>query len=80
MGFGFTSWNNNNGSPYADYLHLRSYADSSGGSDNLVTFLKSGIGMRIWQQTFGSTTAYTSYADVLHSSNFNSNSPTLTGT
>lgn len=67
--FGFTSWANNEGAPYADYLHLRSYSDSSGGSDNLVMFLKSGIGMRIWQQSFGSGTAYSSYADVWHSGN-----------
>ena len=66
--FGFTSWDNNNGSPYADFLHLRSYTDSSGGSDNLVMFLKSGIGMRIWQQTYGSGTAYSSFADVIISS------------
>jgi hypothetical protein len=64
MQFGFTSWNNNNGSPYADYLHLRSYSDNSGGSDNLVMFLKSGIGMRIWQQSFGSSSAYSSYKDI----------------
>jgi hypothetical protein len=62
--FGFTSWANNNSAPYADYLHLRSYSDSSGGSDNLVMFLKSGIGMRIYQQTFGSGTAYSSFKDV----------------
>ena len=67
--FGFTSWANNNSAPYADYLHLRSYPDSSGGSDNLVMFLKSGIGMRIYQQTFGSGSAYSSYADVWHSGN-----------
>jgi hypothetical protein len=34
--FGFTSWNNTG--PYADFLHLRSYQDGTGGSDNLVTF------------------------------------------
>ncbi len=62
--FGFTSFNNNNTSPWADYLHLRSYSDNSGGSDNLVMFSKSGIGMRIWQQSFGSGTAYSSYKDV----------------
>jgi hypothetical protein len=78
--FGFTSFANNNTSPWADYLHLRSYSDGSGGADNLVMFSKSGIGMRIYQQTFGSGTAYSSYADVLHSSNYNSYSPTLTGT
>jgi hypothetical protein len=72
MGFGFTSWANNNSAPYADYLHLRSYSDGSGGSDNLVTFLKSGFGMRIWQQSFGSTSPYSSYVDVLHSGNYSS--------
>lgn len=69
MSFGFTSWNNNNGSPYADFIHLRSYTDGSGGNDNLVTFLKSGIGMRIWQQSYGSATAYSSYADVITTNN-----------
>lgn len=62
--FGFTSWDNNNNSPYADFIHLRSYQDSSGGSDNLVMFKKSGIGMRIWQQTYGTTTAYSTFKDV----------------
>jgi len=65
--FGFTSWANTNTAPYADFLHLRSYTDSSGGSDNLVMFKKSGIGMRIWQQSFGSSTAYSNYVDVLTS-------------
>ena len=64
--FGFTSYANNNSSPYADFIHMRSYGDSSGGSDNLVMFKKSGIGMRIWQQTFGSSTAYSNYEDVWH--------------
>ena len=67
--FGFTSWNNNNTSPYADYLHLRSYTDSSGGADNLIMFNKSGIGMRIWQQSWGSSTAYSAYADVWTTAN-----------
>ena len=68
--FGFTSWNNNNSSPYADFLHMRSYTDASGGSDNLVMFLKSGIGMRIWQQTWGSSSPYSSYVDVWTTGNF----------
>jgi hypothetical protein len=63
--FGFTSWANNNTSPYADFLHLRSYTDSSGGSDNLVMFRKDSIGMRIYQQSFGSTSAYSTFADVI---------------
>jgi len=62
--FGFTSWNNNNTSPYADYLHLRSYGDASGGSDNLLMFKKSGRGMRLWQQTWNSGTAYSAYSDL----------------
>jgi len=62
--FGFTSWANNNTSPYADYLHLRSYSDSSGGNDNLLMFRKDALGMRLWQQSFGSGTAYSSYKDV----------------
>jgi len=70
--FGFTSWANDNSGPYADYLHMRSYTDGSGGNDNLVMFLKSGIGMRIYQQTFGSASAYSSYADVWTSANFTS--------
>ena len=65
MNFGFTSWNNNNTSPYADFIHLRSYTDSSGGSDNLLMFKKSGVGMRLWQQTYGSSTAYSSPVNVL---------------
>jgi hypothetical protein len=62
--FGFTSWNNDNGTPYADFLHLRSYTDASGGNDNLVMFRKDAIGMRIWQQTFGSATAYATFKDI----------------
>ena len=62
--FGFTAWNNNSTSPYADYLHLRSYSDATGGKDNLVLFRKDAIGMRIYQQDFGSATAYSSYKDI----------------
>lgn len=70
--FGFTSWANDNSAPYADYLHMRSYTDGSGGTDNLVMFKKSGIGMRIYQQTFGSTTPYADYVDVWTTANFTS--------
>jgi hypothetical protein len=62
--FGFTSFNNNNTSPYADFFHLRSYTDASGGNDNLVMFRKDAIGMRIYQQTYGSATAYSSFKDI----------------
>jgi hypothetical protein len=64
MRFGFTSFANNNTSPYADYLHLRSYTDASGGNDNLVMFRKDVIGMRIWQQAWGTTSNYVTYKDV----------------
>jgi hypothetical protein len=77
--FGFTSYTNNGNATYADYLHFRSYVDSSGGSDNLVMFHKSGIGMRIWQQTWNSSTAYSNYVDVLHSSNYSSYAVPLSG-
>ena len=80
MRFGFTSWANNNTGPYADYLLLRSYADASGGNDNLLMLNKSSIAMRVYQQTWGSASAYSTYADVLMSNNYNSYAPTLTGT
>lgn len=62
--FGFGSWANNNTSPFADYWIMRSYSDSSGGSDNMVAFRKDALGVRIWQQTYGSATAFTAYKDV----------------
>ena len=64
MRFGFTSFANNNTSPYADYLHLRSYSDGTGGNDNLVMFRKDAIGIRVWQQAWGSATAYATYKDA----------------
>ena len=67
--FGFTSWANDNTAPYADFLHMRSYGDGSGGNDNLIVFKKDTIGMRIYQRAFGSATAYSSYADVWTSVN-----------
>ena len=70
--FGFTSWSNDNSAPYADFLHMRSYTDASGGDDNLVMFKKSGIGMRIWQRAWGNSGAYSAYADVWTTENFTS--------
>jgi len=70
--FGFTSWGNNNTSPYADFLHLRSYQDASGGNDNLIMFRKDAIGMRIYQQAWGSATAYSTYKDVAFTDGSNS--------
>jgi hypothetical protein len=62
--FGFTAWNNDNTSPYADYLHMRSYTDGTAGGDNLVMFRKDNIGARIYQAAFGSGTAYSTYKDI----------------
>jgi hypothetical protein len=62
--FGFTSWANNNTGPWADFIHLRSYTDSSGGNDNLVMFRKDAIEMRIYQQSYGSASAYSDYRRV----------------
>ena len=67
MRFYFTSWGNSgNTSGYADGLHMRSYGDSSGGSDNLVVWYKNGFGMRQFQQSFGSSTDYSNYAQYFH--------------
>ncbi len=74
MEFGFGSWNNNGVSPFADFLNMRSYSDNSGGNDNVLMLRKDAIGMRIYQQSFGSTTAYASYRDVAFT-----DSPTFTG-
>jgi hypothetical protein len=62
--FGFGSWNNNNTSPYSDFWLLRSYTDASGGNDNMVAFRKDALGMRVWQQAYGSATAFASFKDV----------------
>ncbi len=74
MEFGFGSWNNNGVSPFADFLNMRSYSDNSGGNDNVLMLRQDAIGMRIYQQSFGSTTAYASYRDVAFT-----DSPTFTG-
>jgi len=71
---GFTSWANNNTGPYADFFHFRSYGDSSGGNDNLLMLKKGGTGLRLWQQTFGSTTAYANYVDFWNTGNDGSGS------
>ena len=70
--FGFTSWNNNSDVPYADFMLMRGYNDGTGGADNLVLFSKTGIGMRIYQQTFGSTSAFAAYKDVAFTDGTNS--------
>ena len=62
--FGFGSWNNNNTSPYSDYMVFRNYSDSTGGKDNMLALRKDALGMRLWQQDFGSSTAFATYKDI----------------
>jgi hypothetical protein len=64
LSFGFTSFQNDNSGPWADYLHLRSYTDSSGGRDNLLMFSKSDMEIRLWQQDFNSAENYAEFRDV----------------
>jgi Chaperone of endosialidase len=60
----FGSWANNSTSPYADTLIFRTYTDATGGNDNLLMLRKGALGLRVWQQAFGSATAFSSYKDV----------------
>jgi hypothetical protein len=62
--FGFGSFTNNNLSPYSDFIQFRTYLDATGGRENLVMFNKAAIGMRIFQQDWNSSNAFTSYKDI----------------
>jgi len=68
---GFTNWFNNGdqASHYADYLHFGGYQDSSGGSQNLIMFSKSGPGIRQWQGSPQGVADYQSYVDYWHTGN-----------
>ena len=48
---------------------LKTYGDSTGGNPNLIAFKKSGIGMRIYQDSYSSTSAFSTYKDVLLAGN-----------
>ena len=48
---------------------MRSWVDFTGGLDNLISFRKNAFGIRQWQQTFGTATAYSSYMDVVLANN-----------
>lgn len=69
MSFGFGSYTNSNASPWADWILLRSYVDSSGGNDNALFFNKNALGMRLYQQTYGSASAFSTYKDVVLAEN-----------
>ncbi len=66
IGYGFTTWDNNNNSPYADYLHFGGYQDDSGGRQNLIVFRKDGFGLRQWQGEHQSINNYSDYVDYWH--------------
>ena len=73
--FGFTSWGNNDTSPYADYLHLRSYTDATGGLDNLLMFKKNNFGIKLWQRAWNSSSRYdTNRLVALYDHNYNTTS------
>ena len=61
----FTSFNNNGNSPYADAIHFNTWSDNTGGNQNLLMLNKTSIGLRIYQGTFGSSSAYSTYKDVV---------------
>lgn len=69
---GFTSWDNNQSAPWADYIHFGGYQDSSGGSQNLIMFSKSGPGIRQFQGSPQGVSAYQSYVDYWHTDDFTS--------
>jgi len=67
--FGFTSIDNNNTFPYADFLHFGGYQDSSGGNQNLIVINKTGWGIRQYQGDWQSTDPYTEYVDYWNTGN-----------
>jgi hypothetical protein len=64
MTTGFGSWANNNTSPYSDFMVFRSYTDASGGNDNMLSFRKDALGMRLWQQNYGSSASFVTFKDI----------------
>jgi len=56
--FGFTSWNLNSVSPYADSFIMNSYSDSSGGSPNMLLVNKNGSGVKIARGGWNSNTNF----------------------
>ncbi|MCX8533057.1 hypothetical protein [Chryseobacterium luquanense] len=68
--FGFTSWNNDNNYPYADFLHLGGYQDSSGGNQNLLLAKRNGFGLRQFQSTWQGNNPYENYVDFWNTEHF----------
>ena len=65
MGFYFGTLNNNNSTPYADLLCLNSWTDSSAGAVNLLAFNKGAKGIRQYQGTYGSGSAFSTWYDCV---------------
>ena len=63
--YGFGTYGNNNAAPFADILVMRGWQDASGGNDNMVAFNKNGIGMRIYQQAYGSSSNFSTYKEAV---------------
>ena len=63
--FNFTCFNNNNSSPFADGIHFNTWSDTSAGNQNLLMLRKDTFGMRIYQGAHDSSSAYSSYKDVV---------------
>ena len=62
--FFFGSYNNNTVSPFGDVIGMNGWLDGTGGDCNLLMVKKTGIGMRVFQGTFGSTSPFSTYKDV----------------
>jgi len=56
--FFFASWNNDSSAPFADAIGMNGWVDSSGGNTNVLMVRKDTYGIRQYQGTFGSTTAF----------------------
>jgi hypothetical protein len=50
-------------SGFSDVIGLNTYFDSSGGSANALVFYKNDISARMYQQSYGSTSAFATYKD-----------------
>ena len=61
----FTTYTNNNTGNFADGILMNSWIDSSGGSTNMLSINKGGAGIRQYQGTFNSGTAFSTYYDAL---------------
>jgi len=71
--FGFTSLNNNNGYPWADYIHFGGYQDASGGNQNLLMLNRNGFGIRQYQAPWQNNNPYAYFVDYWNTENFTQN-------